>query len=67
MRLLPEFLNPKLSQERCFMLYMSALQGCLKGALLKKQLIASFVQQFKLNFENTRCIDFQFHVAKFSQ
>ena len=62
-----KFHNPKLSQERCFMLYMSALQGYLKGALLKKQLIASFVQQFKLNFGNTRCIDFQFHVAKFSQ
>ena len=49
------------------MLYMSALQGYLKGALRKKQLIASFVEQFKLNFENTRCIDFQLHVAKFNQ
>ena len=26
----------------------------LKGALRKKQLIASFVEQFKLNLENTR-------------
>ena len=32
---------------------MSVLQGYLKGALLKKQLIASFVEQFKLNLENT--------------
>ena len=36
----------------------------LKDALRKKQLIASFVEQFKLNLENIRCIDFQFHVAK---
>ena len=33
---------------------MSVLQGYLKGVLLKKQLIASFVEQFKLNLENTR-------------
>ena len=33
---------------------MSVLQGYLKGALLMKQLIASFVEQFKLNLENTR-------------
>ena len=63
----PRFHNPKLSQERCFMLYMFALQRYLKGALRKKQLIASLVEQFKLNFGNTRCIDFQLHVAKFSQ
>ena len=49
------------------MLYTYALQGYLKGALQRKQLIASFVEQFKLNFERTRCIDFQLHVAKFSQ
>ena len=61
------FHNPKLSQERYFILYMSALQDYLKGALRKKQLIASFVEQFKLNFESTRCIDFQCLVAKFSQ
>ena len=42
---------------------MFALQGYLKGALRKKQSIASFVEQFKLNFENKRCIDFQLHVA----
>ena len=29
-----------------------------------KQLIASFVEQFKLNLENIRFIDFQFHVAE---
>ena len=46
---------------------MSTLQGYLKGALRKKQLIASIIEQFKLNLENTRCIDFQFHVAKLSQ
>ena len=33
---------------------MSVLQGYLKGSLRKKQLIASFVEQFKLNLENTR-------------
>ena len=57
------FHNLKLSQERCFLLSMFALQGYLKGALRKKQLIAPFVEQFKLNFENTRWIDFQLHVA----
>ena len=46
---------------------MSVLQGYLKRALWKKQSIASFVEQFKLNLENIRCIDFQFHVAKLSQ
>ena len=34
---------------------MSALKSCLKGALRKKQLIASLVKQSKLNLENTRC------------
>ena len=33
---------------------MSVLQGYLKGALRKKQLIASFVEQFKSNLKNTR-------------
>ena len=33
---------------------MSVLQGYLKGNLRKKQLIASIVEQFKLNLENTR-------------
>ena len=33
---------------------MSILQGYLKGVLRKKQLIASFVEQFKLNLENIR-------------
>ena len=35
--------------------------------LQAKQLIASFDEQFKLNLENTRCIDFQLHVAKLSR
>ena len=38
---------------------MSVLQGYLKGALWKKQLIASFVERFAA----IRCMDFQFHVA----
>ena len=46
---------------------MSALQGYLKGGPWKKQMIASFVEQFKLNLKNIRCIDFQFYVAKLSQ
>ena len=33
---------------------MSVLQGYLKGAPRKKQLIITFVEQFKLNLENTR-------------
>ena len=33
---------------------MSVLQGYLKGDLQKKQLIASIVEQFKLNLKNTR-------------
>ena len=33
---------------------MSVLQGYLKGDLPKKQLIASIVEQFKLNLENTK-------------
>ena len=53
MRLLPVFIIPSYVKrdDSC---YMSVLQGYLKGALLKKQLIASFVEQFKLNLENTR-------------
>ena len=46
---------------------MSVLQGYLKTALRKKQLIASFIEQFKLNLENKSFIDFQFYVAKLSQ
>ena len=33
---------------------MSVLQGYLKGDLRKKQLIASIVEQFKLNLKTTR-------------
>ena len=45
---------------------MSALQGKQEAtdALRRKQLIVSFVEQFKLQLENTRFIDFQFHIAK---
>ena len=46
---------------------MSALQGYAKGALRRKKLIASFVKQFQLTLENTRCFEFQFHAAKLSQ
>ena len=46
---------------------MSALQDYVKSALQRKQLIASFVGQFHLTLENTRCFEFQFHVAKLSQ
>ena len=49
------FHNPKLSSER-FSCSMSILQGYLKGALRKKQLTASFVEQFKLNLENIRAL-----------
>ena len=53
MRLLPVFRVPS-RVKRDDSCYMSVLQGYLNGALLKKQLIASFVEQFKLNLENTR-------------
>ena len=45
---------------------MSALQGCVKATLRRKQLIASFVEQFKLKLEKTKGIGFQFHVAELS-
>ena len=34
---------------------------------MKEAIEASFIEQSKLNLENIRCIDFQFHVAKLSQ
>ena len=46
---------------------MSALQGYLKGALRREQMIASLVEQFNIILENTIWVDFQFHVAKLSQ
>ena len=46
---------------------VSALQGYLNGVLRKKQLIASFVEQFQLTLENTGCFEFPSHVAKLSQ
>ena len=30
-------------------------------------MIASFVEQFQLTLENTRCLEFQFYFANFSQ
>ena len=39
-----QFYNPKLSQERCFILCV----GYVIDALRRNQLIASFVEQFKL-------------------
>ena len=44
-----QFYNPKLSQERCFMLCVYST-----GLCNRKQLIASFVEQFKLNFEKKK-------------
>ena len=46
---------------------MSTLQGYVQSVLRRKQLMASLVGQFKQNDENTRCINFQFRVAKLSQ
>ena len=45
---------------------MSGLQGYVKGALPRKQLIAFFVEQFQLTLKNTGCFEFQFHVGKLS-
>ena len=55
------FHNPKLDQEKCFMLQVYT------GLFKECPMIASFVEQFKLNLENIRCIDFQCHVAKLNQ
>ena len=46
---------------------MSALQNYVKGGIRRKQLIASFVEQFQLTLGNTRCFEFYFHVAKLSK
>ena len=62
----PPVYNPNLSQERCFMVCICS-KGYVKGAPRRKQLIASFVEQFQLTIKNTRCFEFQFHVAKLSQ
>ena len=61
-----QFYNPKLSQERCFMLCVCSI-GLCNRCFTKEAMIASFVEQFKLNIENKRCLEFQFHLAKFSQ
>ena len=45
---------------------MSALQGYVKGALRRKQLIAFSVEQSQLTLKNTGCFDFQFDVGKLS-
>ena len=65
MRLLPVFIIPS-QVKRNGSFSKSVLPGYLKGALWKKQLITSSVKQFRLNLENIRCIDSQFHVAKLS-
>ena len=39
---------------------MSTIQDCVPGALRKKELIASFVEHFKENHENTISVYFQF-------
>ena len=59
MHLLSVFIIPNESK-RGVPCSMSALPGYLKGALWKNQLIASFVEQFKLNLENTRWQNFSF-------
>ena len=41
-----QFYNPKLSQEKRFMLY-TTLQGYVQSALRRKQLITSLVERFK--------------------
>ena len=56
------FHNSKWSQERCFMLYVCSTR-LFKECSMKEatgQLIASFVEQFKLNLENTRWLNFSF-------
>ena len=41
------FSNPKLSQERRFFLSVSCINLCVQSTMQKKQLIASFEEQFK--------------------
>ena len=48
------------------MLYVCSI-GLCKGFYTKEAMIASFVEQFQLTLKNTRCFEFQFHVAKLSQ
>ena len=43
---------------------VSTIQGCVQGALQKKELIASFVEHFKENRENIVSICFQFYIPK---
>ena len=59
------FHDRKLSQEKCFMLYVYSTE--LFKACFMKEAIDSFVVQFLLTLENTRSFEFQFHVAKLSQ
>ena len=46
---------------------MSCSIGLCKGFCTKEAMIASFVELFQLTLKNTRCFEFQFHVAKLSQ
>ena len=43
------------------------MQGSVQGALRKNKLIASFVEHFKENHENTISVYFQFYIPKLSQ
>ena len=43
------------------------MQGYVQDALRKKELIASFVDHFKKNHENTISVSFQFYIPKLSQ
>ena len=43
------------------------LHGLAAGCSTKETIDNFFCNQFKLNLENTICIDFQCHVAKLSQ
>ena len=65
MPLLPVFMIPS-QVKRDVSCSMSVLQGYLKGALRKKQLLVSFEKHFTENDENTACIVFRFHNPKLS-
>ena len=43
---------------------ISAIQGYVQGALWKKELITSFVQQFQENHENTISLCFESYIPK---
>ena len=59
------FYNPKLSQEQCYKPYVWQIK-ILQGALQKKRLIASFVEDFEENHGNliNRCFIFPNYVKR---